>query len=389
MNKNIIVVGGDGFCGWPLSLRLSRKGYNVIILDNFSRRKIDKELGANSITKIKSLKVRISKWNEISKNKIKFYKIDVVSENIRLSRIIKKYKPKAVFMFAEYKSAPYSMMSNLHANKNLNSNIIGNNNLLYSIRKFSSKTHFIHLGTMGVYGYDYSKKIIPEGYYKAKIINQFNESQITEILHPAKPGSIYHLTKAMDELLFQYYNTTYNLRITDLHQGIVWGCNTDETELHPFLINRFDYDHIYGTFLNRMVSQSVINFPLTIHGTGEQKRPFIYIKDAIKSYVKVLENRNKIKKVDIFNDAGEVKKLIDIANLLSKKYNVKIVNIQNPRIEKEKNNLKIDPAKLRKLGVKFEKITLDGIEEVYQLAKKFKKRIKKKSVINTVYWKKY
>jgi UDP-sulfoquinovose synthase len=389
MNKNIIVVGGDGFCGWPLSLRLSRKGYNVIILDNFSRRKIDKELGANSITAIKSLKVRISKWNEISKNKINFYKINVVLENNRLSKIIKKYKPKAVFMFAEYKSAPYSMMSNLHANKNLNCNIIGNNNLLYSIRKFSPKTHFIHLGTMGVYGYDYSKKIIPEGYYKAKIINQFDESQVTEILHPAKPGSIYHLSKAMDELLFQYYNTSFNLRITDLHQGIVWGCNTFETDLHPFLTNRFDYDHIYGTFLNRMVVQSVIKFPLTIHGTGEQKRPFINIKDAIKSYVKVLENRNKIKKVDIFNDIGEVKRLIDVANLLSKKYNIKISNIQNPRIEKEKNNLKVVPAKLEKLGLKFEKITLNGIEEIYQLAKKLKKRIKKKSIINTVDWKKY
>lgn len=385
MNKNIIIAGGDGFCGWPLALRLSKKKYNVIILDNFSRRKIDRELSTNSITPISSLKKRLATWKKITGKKIKFYNIDLANHTIRLESLIKKYKPKAIYMFAELKSAPYSMMSLKNANLNISNNLLVNNNMLHCINKYSPSTHYIHLGTMGVYGYDYSKKNIPEGYYKAKLINNYGEVQNAEILHPASPGSIYHLTKAMDELIFQFYQKIYNLKITDLHQGIVWGCNTEETAMDVKLYNRFDYDHIYGTFLNRLVAQATINFPLTLHGKGTQKRPFININDAVKSFELVLKNKKK-NKVEIYNELGEVMQLVKIADFISIDKKVKILNIKNPRIENEKNTLKAQSIKLQKQGLKITKISKKNLLDLFSLAEKYKKRINKKKIIKTVYW---
>ena len=386
MNKNIIIAGGDGFCGWPLSLRLSKLGYSVTILDNFSRRKIDRELSANSITPIKDIYRRIHTWKRISKKKIQFIKIDLFKDTSKINNIVKKLKPRAIFMFAELKSAPYSMISVEHANKNFCNNLVSNNNLLNAIKLFSKNSHYIHLGTMGVYGYDYSKKILPEGYFKAKLINGNGEQIVDQILHPASPGSIYHLTKAQDELIFQFYNKMYGIKITDLHQGIVWGCNTTETSLHSNLCNRFDYDHIYGTFLNRLVAQAASKHALTLHGTGNQLRPFINIGSAIQSFVKILQNPPKEKKVAIFNELGEVKRLKSIAGLIADKYEVRTNNIDNPRKESEDNHLKAEATKLKKLGVKMDPITINKIDELYKLAVKYKRRIKKNKIINNVFW---
>jgi len=385
-NRNIIIAGGDGFCGWPLALRLSKKNYNVIIIDNFKRRKIDKELKTNSITPIKSLKKRIFYWEKISGKKIRFYKLDVSKDIETLKKIIKRYSPKAIYMFAEYKSAPYSMLSLKHSNLNFSNNLISNNNLLSLIKDFSPKTHYIHLGTMGVYGYDLSKKKIPEGYFKAILINKENQKQQMEILHPANPGSIYHLTKSQDELIFQFYQKTYGLKITDLHQGIVWGCNTYETNLHPYLINRFDYDHIYGTFLNRMISQLVIKHPFTLHGKGKQKRAFININDAVKSYELVL-NQNSFKKVNIFNEVGQIMTLTEIISFLNNIRENKVNNIKNPRIENEENYLEVSNKKLINKGLKITKVTRKNILELISIAEKYKKNINYKKILTNHSWK--
>ena len=192
----IIVLGGDGFCGWPTSLKLSKNGHEVLIIDNLSRRKIDNELKVNSLTPIKSIATRISTWNKINKKKIYFKNVNITKDYYKLKNIIKNFNPDTIIHFAEQRAAPYSMKSIKHMNYTLNNNLIGNNNVLHSIAESKKKIHLIHLGTMGVYGYDFSKYLIPEGYYKADLYTNDNNIIKTKILHPAHPGSIYPLNKS-------------------------------------------------------------------------------------------------------------------------------------------------------------------------------------------------
>ncbi len=369
----IIVLGGDGFCGWASSLRLSRKGHDVYIFDNLSRRKIDKELRASSLTPIKSIYQRIKVWNKINKNKIKFYKIDVSKEILKLESLIKKIRPDTIVHFAEQRSAPYSMIDLKTRNYTLSNNILTNNNILYLIAKLKKNIHLIHLGTMGVYGYDFSKFLLPEGYYKAKLFIKKNIIN-TKILHPANPGSIYHLTKAQDELLFQFYQKMYDLKITDLHQGVVWGTNTKETLQHPDLINRYDYDGDYGTVLNRFIMQAALNYPLTLHGSGNQVRPFININNTADCILLAAQNRKKFSEVKIFNQLTETFRLKSLAKKIQKITNCKIMHHKNPRIENENNTLVAKPMGLIELGLKPIKLSDNLIENELSVAKKYSYR---------------
>ena len=327
-----IILGGDGFCGWASALRLSKKGHDVFIVDNLSRRKIDKYLKIKSLTPIASINQRIKTWNKINKKKIKFYNIDIAKDFKGLDNLIKKTKPDNIVHFAEQRSAPYSMKNIDSRNYTINNNLISNNNVLYSIAKNNKKIHLIHLGTMGVYGYDFSKYLVPEGYYKAKLFIKKNVIN-TNILHPASPGSIYHLTKAQDELLFQFYQNMHELKITDLHQGVVWGTNTDETRLHKDLCNRYDYDGDYGTVLNRFIMQAALKFPLTVHGSGNQVRPFININNTADCILLASENKKKFEKVNIFNQLTETHRLISLAKKIRSITNCEIQHLKNPRIE--------------------------------------------------------
>ena len=327
-------------------------------------------------------------WNKKNpQKKIKFKKINVCLEIEKLKLTIKKYKPFAIIMLAELKSAPYSVMNLKNANKNIINNLSANNNLLYLIKKYSKKTKFIHLGTMGVYGYDYSKKLVPDGYYDAILKNHVGEKIKTKILHPASPGSIYHLTKAQDELLFQYYAKMYNLDITDLHQGIVWGVNTKECSSDKILSNRFDYDGVYGTLLNRFIAQAAINHKLTIHGSGNQIRPFIHIEDSINCIQLSLKDKFKSKgKVRVMNQITETKQINDIARIFRREYGTKKYNHKNPRIESENNKLKAKAIALKKLGHKGIKINSFEINKLFIKAKENLHRIKKQNIISKVKW---
>lgn len=382
----IIVLGGDGFCGWASALRLSRKGHDVSIIDNLSRRKIDRELNAKSLTPIVSIKRRISTWNKVNKKKIKFFKIDISKEVAKLETTIKKINPDTIVHFAEQRSAPYSMMSLKTRNYTITNNLITNNNILYLISKLNRKIHLIHLGTMGVYGYDFSKFLIPEGYYKAKLFIK-NHVINTKILHPASPGSIYHLTKAQDELLFQFYNKMYDIRITDLHQGVVWGTNTEETMLHKDLNNRYDYDGDYGTVLNRFIMQAACNYPLTIHGTGNQVRPFININNTADCILLAAENKKKFEGVQIFNQLTETHRLITLAKKIKKITNCKINHHKNPRFENENNTLIAKPVGLIELGLKPIYLDNDILTNEINIAKKYSHRVIKKSILAKSQWK--
>ena len=264
----IIVLGGDGFCGWPTALHLSNKGHDIIIVDNLSRRNIDNELEASSLTPIASMGQRLKTWEDITGNNIEFYNFNVAEHYHRLLTLLQDYKPDAVIHFAEQRAAPYSMKTSWHKRYTVTNNINATNNLLAAIVEADMDIHVAHLGTMGVYGYGTAGMKIPEGYLKVNVETDEGEIINQEILYPANPGSIYHMTKTQDQLLFAYYNKNDGVRVTDLHQGIVWGTQTEETRLDEQLINRFDYDGDYGTVLNRFLMQSAVDYPLTVHGTG-------------------------------------------------------------------------------------------------------------------------
>ncbi|MFT6128277.1 MAG: UDP-sulfoquinovose synthase, partial [Flavobacteriaceae bacterium] len=218
MNKKIIVLGGDGFCGWPTSLYLSAKGYDVTIVDNLSRRNIDNELEVESLTPIKPMGVRLKAWKEVSGETISFYNLNISNDYDALLKLIKDIKPDAIIHFAEQRAAPYSMKSSKHKIYTVNNNINGTNNLLAAVVESELDIHIVHLGTMGVYGYGTAGMKIPEGYLSVKLEKESGEIVDHEILYPANPGSIYHMTKTQDQLMFAFYNKNDAVRVTDLHQ---------------------------------------------------------------------------------------------------------------------------------------------------------------------------
>lgn len=364
----IIIIGGDGFVGWPLSLRLSNKNHKVLILDNLSRRKIDMDLKSNSLIQIKDINTRLETWKTISGNEILFENIDVSSEYDKLYKIIEDFNPNSIIHLGEQRSAPYSMKNSSTKRYTVNNNLNATHNILCAIVDLNKDIHFIHLGTMGVYGYGVvPDTIVPEGYIDVKIKNKHNEERSVEILHPTYPGSIYHMTKSQDAIFFQFFCKNYSLKITDLHQGIIWGAYTKETILHSDLANRFDYDSDYGTVLNRFIIESVHNIPLTVYGNGLQTRAFINIENSIDCIEIALNNPpNKGDKVKIFNQITETHRLIDLANLIKKIIpNASIQFIDNPRKELIENSLEVSNNNFLELGLKPIYLNEEKILDIY------------------------
>lgn len=387
MSKKILVLGGDGFCGWPTSLYFSKAGYDVIIVDNLSRRKIDVELECDSLTPLQPLSKRIEAWREVTGNHIEFVNLDVSLQYHKLLTLIRKHKPLAVIHFAEQRAAPYSMKSSYHKRYTVNNNINATHNILAAIAESGEDVHLVHLGTMGVYGYGTAGMDIPEGYLNVMVEGKDGRTRDIEILYPANPGSVYHMTKTQDALMFYYYNKNDGIRITDLHQGIVWGTNTDETLLDERLVNRFDYDGDYGTVLNRFLMQAAIDHPLTIHGTGGQTRAFIHIRDTVKCIRLAVENPPKtFERVNIFNQATEVHKIKELATLIADLTGAGIRYYINPRKEDSENSLKVQNEKFLQLGL--EPVTLKNglLEEVLDIARRYKHRCDMSRIICTSRW---
>ena len=383
----IIVLGGDGFCGWPTSLYLSNKGHDIVIVDNLSRRKIDLELEVNSLTPITFIGERLSAWKEISRNDIRFENLDVSKNYKKLLNLINEIKPDAIIHFAEQRAAPYSMKGSYGKRYTVNNNLNATNNMLAAIVESGLDIHVIHLGTMGVYGYGTAGMKIPEGYLKVRVPNDNGEDQIREILYPANPGSIYHLTKTQDALMFSFYNKNDQIRITDLHQGIVWGTQTYETEMDLRLINRFDYDGDYGTVLNRFLMQAAIGHPLTVYGTGGQTRAFIHIKDSIKCVELALNNPpKKGESVKIFNQMTETHSVRDLAKIISKLTGIEIEYTSNPRKESLENELYVENQCFIDLGLKPIKLDEALLIEIRDIAKKYSKNCIREKIISTSFW---
>lgn len=372
---NILILGGDGFCGWPTALHLSQNGHDVEIVDDLSRRKIDVELEVDSLTPIQPLSKRLNAWQEVTGKTIVPHHFNVAENYQKLLDLLKNSKPDAIVHFAEQRAAPYSMKSSYHKRYTVNNNLNATNNLLAAVVDSSQDIHVIHLGTMGVYGYGSAGMQIPEGYLEVKIEKDNGELHDSEILYPANPGSIYHMTKTQDALTFQYYNKNDGIRITDLHQGIVWGTQTEETKLDERLINRFDYDGDYGTVLNRFLMQAAVEYPLTVHGTGGQTRAFIHIQDTVRCIQMAVENApEKGDKVKIFNQVTETHRVRDLARMISERTGVDINYLQNPRKEADENDLHVRNEKFLELGLNPTTLNEGLLEEVEEVAQKYAHR---------------
>src|SRR6266516_1454447 len=382
-NMRVLVLGGDGFCGWPTSLYLSDNGYDVTILDNLSRRKIDIELEVESPTPIQPIGQRLRAWKEVSGREIGFVNLDIATEYDRLVDVLQEQQPDAIVHFAEQRAAPYSMRTTATKRYTVDNNIRATHNLLVALVETGLGAALAHLGTMGVYGYGWSGSApIPEGYLTVKLTTPDGELE-REILHPANPGSVYHMTKTLDQLLFSFYAKNDGLRITDLHQGIVWGTQTDQTSRDERLINRFDY----GTVLNRFLMQAAIGHPLTVHGTGGQTRAFIHIRDTVRCIEIAITNPPEDpSRPRVLNQMTETHRLVDLAKMIADAMGAEIAYLPNPRREAEENDLIVRNDQFLALGLNPTTLSEGLLEEGKEVAYRYLHRADPTKIIARSVW---
>ena len=386
----IIVFGGDGFCGWPTALHLSNVGHEVVIVDNLSRRNIDNELETNSLTPIAPMTTRIEVWKELTDKVIEFQNFNIAQEYDRLLHLLYHFKPDAIVHFAEQRAAPYSMKSERQKRYTVDNNLNATHNILCAIVDSGLDIHVVHLGTMGVYGYGTAGMKIPEGYLKVQVRNDKGDIAEHDILYPVNPGSIYHLTKTQDQLFFAYYNKNDGVRVTDLHQGIVWGTNTVETSMDECLINRFDYDGDYGTVLNRFLMQAAIGHPLTVHGTGGQTRAFIHIQDTVRCVELAIKHPPKHgERVKILNQMTETHRVRELANMISEMTGVPVDYLENPRFEDDENELHVSNESFLKLGLNPITLNKGLMLEVHDIATRYKDRCDRSKIPATSLWRQH
>ncbi len=382
----ILIPGGDGFCGWATALHLSARGHAVHLVDNLSRRKIDIELGVDSLTPIAPLRNRLAAWRELTGRQIEWTDLDAARDYDALERLIRDWRPDAVVHFAEQRSAPYSMKSAATKRYTLENNLSATQNLLCALVETGVDAHLVHLGTMGVYGYGGGMRI-PEGYLTIQAEASDGGRLEREILFPPDPGSVYHMTKTQDQLLFYFYNKNDGIRITDLHQGVVWGTQTRETRLDERLINRFDYDGDYGTVLNRFLMQAAVGYPLTVHGSGGQTRAFIHIQDSVRCVEMALAHPPATsERVRIFNQMTETHRVADLARIVAELTGAEIAYLDNPRKEADANDLAADARCLIDLGLQPTTLRTGLLDEIVEIGQRYRERCDRDRIPCTSQW---
>jgi UDP-sulfoquinovose synthase len=381
----IAVLGGDGYCGWATALYLSKQGHEVAIIDNFVRRQWDHELGAQTLTPIRPLTDRLRVWNQLTGYTIESYIGDVTDYEF-LVEMITDFEPEAIIHFAEQRSAPYSMIDQRHAVFTQVNNVVGTLNLLFAVREHSPECHLIKLGTMGEYG---TPNIdIEEGYITIE-----HNGRKDVMPYPKQPGSFYHLSKVHDSHNIMFACKVWGLRATDLNQGVVYGTVTDETAMDEALINRFDYDEIFGTVLNRFCVEAAIGHPLTVYGKGGQQRGFLDIRDTVRCVEIACNHPAKQHEFRVFNQFTERFSILDIAHQVhaaGKKIglNVEITHLPDPRVEAEEHYYNAKHSKLIDLGLQPHYLSENLLDSLLQIAVKYQDRIDPSLIMPRVNWRK-
>ena len=379
----VAVLGGDGYCGWATALYLSRKGHSVAIADNFARRQWDHELGVQTLTPIRPLSERLSVWQNLTGETIELFVGDVTEYDF-MSSVVQDFEPDAVIHFAEQRAAPYSMIDRKHAVFTQVNNVVGTLNLLFALREFQPDCHLIKLGTMGEYG---TPNIdIEEGY----ITIEHNGRRDT-VPYPKQPGSFYHLSKVHDSHNIMFACKAWGLRATDLNQGVVYGTTTDEVALGEALINRFDYDEVFGTVLNRFCVQAAIGHPLTIYGKGGQTRGFLDIRDTVRCVEIACLNPAARGECRVYNQFTEQFSVLELAHLVQtagKKLGltVKVDHLADPRVEAEEHYYNAKHSKLIELGLEPHLLSDSLLDSLMNVALKYRDQIDPSVMLPRINW---
>lgn len=379
----IMVIGGDGYLGWPTALHLSQRGHDVLIVDNLVRRSYDHEIGAHSLTPIISLQERVAAWHTVSGKSIA-YAIGDICDYSFFEGVFTSAKPDAVVHFGEQRSAPYSMIDRRHAVYTQHNNVIGTLNLLYAIAEHAPDCHLVKLGTMGEYG---TPNIdIEEGY-----ITITHNGRTDTLPYPKQPGSFYHLSKVHDSHNIMFACRAWGIRATDLNQGVVYGLETAETSLDPRLVTRFDYDAIFGTALNRFMVQAVIGMPMTVYGQGGQTRGFLDIRDTLACVELALNTPAQRGEFRVFNQFTEQFNVLQLATLVrdaaqTHGISATIQHIDNPRVEKETHYYNAAHRKLIDLGLQPHLLSDTLIDSVMQIVYAHRDQVRPALVLPSVNW---
>ncbi len=376
----ILVLGGDGYLGWPSAMHLSAAGHQVAVADNFVRRTYDQELGVSSLVPIRPLHDRVRAWSELTGKTMGVYPGDLCDPQF-VHSMVAEFRPEAVVHFAEQRSAPYSMIDQRHAVYTQTNNVVGTLNLLYAIGDVDRDIHLVKLGTMGEYGtpnFD-----IEEGWLT---IN--HKGRTDTVLYPKRPGSFYHLSKVHDSHNIEFACRIWGLRATDLNQGIVYGVDTDETVLDPRLATRYDYDAVFGTVLNRFILQAVLGHPLTVYGTGGQTRGMLNIVDTVECIRLACENPAEQGEFRVFNQFTEQLSVTEMADAVAAAYpgNCTVEKVDNPRVEAESHYYRAAHTKLLDLGLVPHLLNETLIDSLFAVVERHKARVNLEAIEPTVQW---
>jgi UDP-sulfoquinovose synthase len=379
----IAVLGGDGYCGWATSLYLAAKGHKVAIIDNFARRQWDYELGVQTLTPIRPLAERLKVWHQLTGKNIDLFVGDVTDFEF-LSSMIKTFQPEAIVHFAEQRSAPYSMIDLKHAVSTQVNNVVGTLNLLFAIRELQPDCHIVKLGTMGEYG---TPNIdIEEGFITIE-----HNGRKDVLPYPKQPGSFYHLSKVHDSHNIMFTCKAWGLRATDLNQGVVYGTITDEVTMDEALINRFDYDEVFGTVLNRFCAQAAIGSPLTVYGRGGQTRGFLDLRDTVRCVELACLNPAGPGEFRVFNQFTEQFSVLELAQLVKTVgeqmgLQIEIDHLPDPRVEAESHYYNAKHSKLVDLGLVPHTLSGSLVDSLINIAMRYRDRIEPALFAPQVNW---
>ena len=383
--KRVLILGGDGYLGWPTAMHFSRAGYDVAVVDNMAKRNWEADVGSMPLWPVPPIQRRIRIWEKVTGKKMQLFVCDVAENDRYLFEIFEQFKPEVIIDYAEQPSAPFSMVSPRKAVYTQFNNVIGTLKVLLAMRRYTPEAHLVKLGTMGEYG---TPNIdIEEGW-----IDISHKGRKDRMLYPKRPGSIYHLTKVHDSHNIEFACRTWGFRSTDLNQGVVYGIETEETELHPELLTSFHYDEYFGTVLNRFCVEAIAGIPLTVYGKGGQQRGFLNIRDTIKCVRIAVENPPEEGEFRVFNQFTEIFSVNQLAEIVKRQsaklgIEVRISNLPNPRVEKEEHYYNASNESLLKLGLKPIKLSDELINSMLVRVKNSKELIDSAIILPTVPWK--